>query len=444
MAYKKQDYNNLGAFFRSLPEDHPKLAPLLLYVNRPTVSNLFKGVKKLSFLIPSDSMMTELKKDFEKKDFKSLDLKILSLMIPDTLTNSSDWKNVDLSVGRTYVPIKNISHKNIVFENGSKATLSRNFSCNKGAVCFWELEGTHVPLGAINKKKKQLSTTKKTVKGKFENPGSKLEEKEKNLILEDLRKGNFKQLVCDLYASLDDENKTIANCLINGNPAAEFFLLFDSPMITYNSDLYIENTVSNINDYYSEILSAKGDYLCNNFDVKTIEKLKEFLGDSHFYENEYKRFYTEVEANGTFSMPLEDNSEDKTDVKICHPKVGKYLYSIEIFCLYIKMLCEKLENAPKEDHINIINEMIIFNATTNQKSTKNLIFEDTENPIENLDKFKERFERAGLCLFKTKEVQGSKDKKRKPKSRKLHKQKNMLKNLSTEHKEKMKAFINKN
>ena len=436
--HKKQDYANLGAFFRALPEENPKLAPLLLYVNRPTISQFFKGNKNISFMVPSHNMMSELKKDFESKDYKSLDLKILSLIIPNTLKSTSDWRNVNTTIGNTEIPIKSITHKNIIFENNTKAELSKTFNCSNGNICFWELEGNHIPCGKIQKKKKMETVqTQKPVKGKFENPQSTLESKEKELILKDLKKGNFKQLVCDLYASLDAENKELANCLINGNPAAEFFLLFDSPIIKYDSNAYIENTVTNTTDFYNEILAQKSEYLCNSGDHQKINELKEFLGDSHFYENEYKRFYTEVENNGEFNM----NDEV---LKICPPVIGKYLYSIEIFCTYIKILHDKLETATPEDHPSIINDMIIFNLTTNQKSTKNIIFEDSDNPVENLDIFKMRFEKAGLCLFKTTTVTGSGQKKIKVKSRKLTKHKNMFKTMDAHQKEKLKKYLNAN
>ncbi len=152
-------YTNLGAFFRDLPEECPKLAPLLLYVNRPSISSFFKSNKNLTFLIPSESMMSELKHDFESKNFKSLDLKILSLVIPETLHSASDWRDVSLSIGQTTVPVKSIANRAVVFENGAKASLSNKYKSQN--ISFWELNGDQIPLGSIHRGKKMEPSKKK-------------------------------------------------------------------------------------------------------------------------------------------------------------------------------------------------------------------------------------------------------------------------------------------
>ncbi len=426
-------YTNLGAFFRDLPEECPKLAPLLLYVNRPSISSFFKSNKNLTFLIPSESMMSELKHDFESKNFKSLDLKILSLVIPETLHSASDWRDVSLSIGQTTVPVKSIANRAVVFENGAKASLSNKYKSQN--ISFWELNGDQIPLGSIHRGKK-MEPSKKKKRGGFENSGSTIDSEEKQNVLEELRKGNFKQLVCDYYNALDTKNREIADCLINGNPAAEFFYLFDSQMITYDAEKYKAKQVDNCEKVYDDLCHKDGPYLCNNGDTTTVERLKEFFGDTHFYENEYKEFYKQVEANGTytFSSP---GGEEKV-IKVCPPEMGKYLYSIEAFGLAIRMLEEQITD---ENRSKIIDQMIIFNAGTNTRSTENLIFSETDNIIENLDEFKRRFAGCGLSFCK-KEVRKIEGAGVKGKSRKMMKHKKAFSGMTKEQKQKLIKYLN--
>lgn len=420
-------YNNLGAFFRDLPEECPKLAPLLLYVNRPSISSFFKSNKNLTFMIPSESMMSELKHDFESKNFKSLDLKILSLLIPESLHSASDWRDVSLSIGQTTVPVKSLANRAVIFENGAKATLSNKYKSQN--ISFWELNGDQIPLGSIHRGKKAEPIKKK--RGGFENPGSTIEDEEKQNILGELRQGNFKQLVCDFYNALDTNNQKIADCLINGNPAAEFFYLFDSQMISYDVSKFNAKQVDNCEKVYEELCHKEGSYLCNNGDSATIEKLKEFFGDTHFYDNEYKEFYKQVEEKGTYNF-------NGKEISVCPPEMGKYLYSIEAFGLVIRMLEEKITD---ENKSAIIDQMIIFNAGTNTRSTENLIFSETDNLIENLDEFKRRFAKCGFSFCK-KEVRKTEGAGVKGKSRKLMKHKKAFSGMSKEQKQKLIKYLN--
>ena len=238
----------------------------------------------------------------------------------------------------------------------------------------------------IDIKKKTSTNTKK---GKFENHESTMDREEKQEILEDFRAGRFKELVCDLYNACDTDNRLVADCLINNNPIAEFFYLFDSPMITYSSEIYKKEKIKNSEDYYNEILAKKNQYLCNSGKTDIISKLREKLGDSHFYENEYKEFYTQVEENGNYVL----NGET---INICPPIMGKYLYSIEIFGLFVRISTEKMTS---ENTSEILNNIILFNVATNTKSTANLIFNETESLAENLSDFKARFKKCGLSFF---------------------------------------------
>lgn len=429
---KKKEYNNLGSFFRDLPEECPKLAPLLLYVNRSSIASFFKINGKISFMIPSEEMMAELKRDFEKKDFKNLDLKILALLIPESITSISDWRNVSLSSGKTVVPIKSINSQSVVFENGSKAMVSNKFK--SGNISFWELNGNNIPLGSIYRgKKSDLKKTKTTTKkGKFENHESTIDSAEKIEILEDFKKGRFKELVCDLYNACDTDNQKIADCLINNNPVAEFFYLFDSPMITYSSSTYVDSKITNADKFYEGILAKKNEYLCNSGDTELIEKLRKKLGNSHFYENEYKDFYKQVEETGNYNL-------DGEIIKICPPIMGKYLYSIELFGLYVRVLTE---NMTDENRDEIMDKIILFNAATNTKSTENLIFDDDGDLSINLNDFKARFKKCGLSFCK-KSIPESSGALEKAKPRKLVKIKKAFSGMTNEQKQKLIKYLNK-
>jgi len=432
ISMDKKNYNNLGAFFRDLPEECPKLAPLLLYVNRPTIASFFRSNKNLTFLIPSEPMMSELKRDFESKNFKSLDMKILSLLIPEAIHSASGWQNVELTSGKTIVPIKHVSGNSVLFSNGSKAYESEKFHSAKSGVAFWELDGAEIPLGAVFRGQKIEKPKVST--GSFENAKTLIDSDEKKIVLAEYRKQNFKQLVCDLYSALDAENMKIADCFINGNPAAEFFLLFDSPFIQYDAKKFKENKVADCEKCYGEILKKTGEYLCNSRDLVKIDALRSALKDSHIFENEYKNFYASVEKSGEFEIGGER-------VKICHPALAKYLYSIELFCHAIKISVEELASA--ENPQEILDRMILFNASTNTRSTENVLFSEESAFDENLEEFRRRFEKCGLCLFKT--IEGAGEAKiPKPKSRKFLKHRGAIKNMSSEQKKKLLKYLNSN
>lgn len=273
-------------------------------------------------------------------------------------------------------------------------------------------------------------------KGKFENPKSLLDSEEKKIILEELKKGNFKQLVCDLYHAVNEDCKEVAECLINCNPAAEFFYLFDSPMITYSAEKFKESSTKNCEVEYAKLCKKSGKYLCNSGDVSKINEIKNYLGETHFYEHEYKEFYKQVEENGTFNL----NGEV---INVCPPIMGKYLYSIECFGMLMKILTEDLEKASSEkEKSEIIDKMIIYNAGTNTKSTANLIFSEESDLLKNYKNFKARFEKCGLCFCKTEVVNGESEFKIKCGARKLLKHKKAFKEMSNEQKQKLIKYLN--
>jgi hypothetical protein len=89
----------------------------------------------------------------------------------------------------------------------------------------------------------------------------------------------------------------------------------------------------------------------------------------------------------------------------------------------------------------IIDQMIIFNAGTNTRSTENLIFSETDNLIENLDEFKRRFAKCGFSFCK-KEVHKMEGAGVKGKSRKLMKHKKAFSGMSKEQKQKLIKYLN--
>ena len=416
-------YQNLGAFLHSLPTNNPELAPLLLYINRQGVFEKFKNLKgEVTFLIPSKQMMDQLDKLYKSKQFVKLDSLVLSLLVNNKITNANDWRSgIQTMSGITFVPSK-VDKKSVQLGNVT-AQLSSTFS---GPVSFWQLEGETIPEGKFIKKTK----THMPIQGSFENKENNMVKFEKmmNICKSKLKESQgFKTLVCELFYTLDDDQKEIALCFINGNPYAEFFLLIDSPFIKIDPDVFAENTC---NASYDDILRTKGKYLCSKGDKEEFEKLKEAIEDTNFMENNYEQFYRSVAENaGKFTI-------DDKEYEICHPALAEYLYTIEMFCFCMKKLGEKYETA--ENKQEILEQMIDVNLLTNTKSTENVIFEPSENPICKFEEFEHRFKSFGLCLCKNIEISGGgQSKKIKLKNRKVQKIKRKISKLTEAQKKKL-------
>ena len=421
-------YQNLGAFLHSLSESNTVLAPLLIYINRKGVYDKFQKAASSSatFLIPSDKMMEELNGYFKHGDFLKLDSAVLSLLIKQKVSSPKDWANgVRTENGNSLFPEK-FSHKSLHFNNSTAQLVNKG----TGSVVFWQLSGSHIPKTVRRQQKCQKIQVKpkKKKRGGFEHEDINVEDFEKMIQIcqsKIKKSGGFKQLVCELYYCLSEEDKKIANCFINGNPYAEFFLLIDSPFVKVDMAAFAAKTCDGT---YEEIMNIKGDYLCCNGDSKKLEELRDIITDSTFMDNNYKKFYENIAANnGEFI-------EGAFSVSFCHPALPQHLYSIEMLCFCMAKLGQKYENSADKD--SVLEEMININLLTNTKSTQHVIFEDAENPVVNFEEFKKRFESFGLCLCKTiKEGQG--ERKVKLKDRKKMKLRRKISKLTLEEKKKL-------
>ncbi len=395
----------LGYFLKSILNLSPSLSKFL---SRKGVYEKFRDVgDNATFFLPSNDMIKQLNTLFNEKKYLALDSAMLSLLINDTY----EPKKILQTEAKTYLDITSANKNEISFKNGEKA----NFLKKLDGYSFWQLQGSNIPTSSFLKKNNLPQIN--TFKGNFEN--KTVDEKTQMKFFEICKKkilknNNFKEIVCDLFYTLEDEDKQIALCFIHGNPYAEFFLLIDSPFITIDIEKIVNFTCEST---YENILQTKGNYLLSNGDTEEYNRLKEYLEDTNFIENNYELFYKNIAENhGSFI------TEDHT-YNICHPKISEYLYTIEMFCFCMKKLGSMYEES--DNKLEVLEKMIDLNMLTNIKSVENVIFEESENPIVRYEDFKQKFETFGLCLFCNHEKKGESE--YKLKNRKKYKYKQKLK-----------------
>ncbi len=410
--------NKLLSTIKTLGSKRPELNLLIPMINRAGIKDVLSSIKECTLLIPSKEMIQELKQLQDKKQYVALDNAVLSLVIKDKIVNLNDWKKQHLTAADTVVPFKNITKNCAVLNDHANLQFKDD---------HWHLSGTKIPVGLFLKKvKTQEKIHAPTKKGAFENDEDMLKlikECKKKL----LKPNGFKQLVGDLYNTLDQDQKEIAKCFIHGNPYAEFFLLIDSPFIKVNAHKFLKETVGDACKNYDRILQEKGKYLMCSGETEKARKLKEHIEESHFTENKYKEFYVEIaKNNGKYVV-------DEMEVEVCHPALAEHLYTLELFSSIMKNLGEQFE---KDNKIKVLENMIDINLLTNVKSEENIIFQESENPIVNFEEFKKRFKQFGLCMIKNHSEIESDKKQIRGKDRKVKKIKRKFNKLKDEDKKK--------
>lgn len=355
--------NKPGIFLRNILTKTPELSS---YLSKPGLYKKYKNAEEgTNFLVPSSAILSELKNLSDEKKYKEVNRNLLNMQFKDNKTAFGETINYKVSKNK------------LQFSSGETASLVNN---NDGFY-LWQLQNDKLP---------HTTKSNNTTIGKFENKEVNKEEQDKliNIIYKKLKNNEgFKQVVCELFFTLDDEQKEIALCLIHGNPYAELFLLFDSPFITININKFMEYTCTSS---YEDILKICGDYLCSNSDSDKLKTLKTHLKESNFMENHYEDFYRIIaENNGKYIL----NDEV---YNICHSAIAEHLYTIEMFCFCMKKLGEEYEST--EDKNSVLKKMLDINLLTNVKSVQNVIFEDSENPIVKFEDFKSNFKKFGLML----------------------------------------------
>lgn len=385
-------------------------------------------------LLPSPAMFNELDNLFKAKKMTELAKKISSLISTVRVTNIKQFIEPIIDEKYSY-EVQSTSKDKVNFKNGTSGTKISDES----SISLWKLNGDHLP-----------QITRQTKRGAFEQP----EEIEKpneyvELIFETLRKPNgVKQVICDLYWSIKNEDeRAAADCIICGNPWAEFFVLYDSPIFKIDEENFVSKSVENVEEAYKELCMKRGDFVVNCFDESVLNKIKTAVSDESFIDQLSANFYKSIEENGIYEL-------DGKEYKICHPALSKYWFKIELFYAFIKPIGEKLDEAIKtkntQEFEKLLREVILFNDNTNSLTVESTIkkYEDENSPYDFYNRFKDQFSKCGLCLFKivsepNTEVTGGREKKTKMKSRKLSKIKDKYNKLSSDEKKKIMSYLTK-
>jgi hypothetical protein len=413
-----------SSHFRDLLSKHSELNELMKHYSRKAFEMCDKA-QEYTFLVPSKEMVQEIRQMRAKNDIAGIQKKLLALCVPQKLSKTSDWGRGVRATGNINLQVKNTNNKNVTFANGATAS----HVTNKDNIAVWQLHGDHIPDGDM-----------RVVTGKFENvpePETPQNDEELTKLAKIVRKtarepDGFKTMVAVLYMSLDSEDKETAKQFINGNPAAEFFFLYDSPFVKCNKKVLLE---SSANPGAYDDICTKTPKLYN---IEHIREIKNMITqESNFARNLYKEFYENVSRNkGVYK------SDDK-EYRICNEVIAPYLYSMEMFCYAACMIHKQMSTTDDQIFNHLFDQLIILNTSTNMPSEQQILFKMMD-PLTSFEMFEERFNKFGFCLFKT-EIAGSgeKKKKHKPKPRKYLDVKNKLKKLDITAKQKLLKMLSK-
>lgn len=411
-------HRKFSSYFVEVLGKNPELLPLAAMYNYDILQDLDK-IKEFTFLIPTKAMIKQMVELSHSKDTRDLKRMLYSLCIPKKLSKPTDWRGSLPSIREQKLIVRGMSSKNVMF--GDDVTASFTKATQNAA--FWNLHGAHMP--AINPKKGGFDNSTSELKDTEPTPSLQLLAEK---ILKSIKTNGFEALVLTMYESLTDDDKKKANCIIKGNPAMEFFILYDSPFFTCDKESLLEMAPSDkdVKEWYKQICNTP----CDVCSAEEIKELKARLLDAHSgFDNEIKKFYNEIH-DGKYTF------EGKT-YHVCHPAFSKHLYTMDVFDYISSSMVKNIT-----DHNELVKNLIFLNNSTNVKSIDLYPFTEKDE-IRGADIALERFKRYGLCsVCKVVAHTGGAERKNfKLKSRKLLKFRSKIKDLKPAEKQKIRKIL---
>lgn len=319
----------MDGFLGKLCKTHGYLSGLGELLEKARFTKLFNKSADFTFVVPTKTKFAEI----SKKTGKSLRKSLLKLFIPGSFKSPASWpEKVQLKEGT----VKSTIH-------GDKLELAKNIIEYEGTmkgIPVWksvrEIKG-----GAFNEKNADSDAALAML-----SPAQ----------WATMQNATLNKIVALLYEKLDKENKLIADCLINGHPLAEMFLLYDSPFIKIdNREIDME---ANPAESYDEILKKTGPFLVNvkEGEEKTV-KLMKFLQESNIVNDNIVEFHEMLK-----------NGDKWEDLEIAHKALSPYFVRISLFVAILTEIEEQIAKADEKESYDLYARAFAINATSDLKT----------------------------------------------------------------------------
>lgn len=378
---------DLKEFLGDLCKNHSHLEKLYDIIKKHRFEKVLANNGKFTFIMPKSNTIDRL----AKKEPKNVKKALLNMFIPGKHKSVENWPSVVYGVAGVKYKIK----KNTKTVEVGKQKIE--FLQSHSSIPIWNVVGTVKHGGAFKSDSNLKNLEDVLTVTKFEQMNSN---------------GGFRSLVVELYEDLDENEKKIADCFINNHPLAEFFLLFDSPFI--RSKQVELNIDSDKSEKYREICNKKGEYLVNNKDIETINKLKEQVKNSNIIDPVIEEFYLNVQDNGEYEI-------DGKNTKIICKELAPYLQRLNLFTYMLNDYQKVLDDdeASVVDKYNAFTNAFTLNVTTNLKISYTEFSSSFQDENERIKRDSATFNVCGLILFKTEDIEGAREKPKKKKIIKL-------------------------
>jgi hypothetical protein len=363
---------SLEKFLDKLCKEYPYLSNLGDILKKTNFYNVFKKTADFTFIVPKESAYKKLCSE----SGKTLKKEILKLFVSGFYTKPEKWdKTARLREGSLKVNV------------------------NKDRV---ELDNQIIVYDKIYSKIPVWKSTNKVHGGAF-NSEKPMEESE----MFDVEKWTavhqygLRKAVAKLYENV--ENKKVADCIINGHPLAEFFILYDSPFIQLSSmELDLESEPA---ESYETIMAKTGTYLVNNKDTEKIKEFCKWIMKSSILDDNIIVLH-ESFAEGTNKWE---------NIEVIHPSIAPYFTRISLFVAVLDEIEKQMDSA--DSTYNHYIQAFQINKTSDLQTTYMQFIQ--ENDLETvLKRLVQTFSVSGLILFKGLK-EGSAEKKKKKNRKKI-------------------------
>lgn len=308
----------------------------------------------LTVLWPSEALSVKIAKNRGKSETRDAAEELVkSLFIDKLIRNAKDFEGAVTKNGIKITGTKVIDDDTIKFASGVTAKLDTVVKAtdrfkvgdldqeNKRKFAIWHLVGNNEPFqssisGAfdVDDSTETSDSLETTLKSVFSDNLNKIEH------------GSAK-LVSKLYTGLGENYKELLDCIIQGNPVAEFFVIANSTIFNTSDVRSILNNSANDTKSYKEIFDESKTKTC----VATGLEFKK--------PNDTHAFFRSVAKTGMYD-----------GVKFICPELSKHFFAMCEFYSKVTKLVDKCNKASKNNKDSCLREILMLNTLFNTRSAE--------------------------------------------------------------------------